>query len=94
MMGRAEYKVPGGKLLCAETDVSEGKLSRVKVYGDFFMHPETAIEGLEEHLTGIGVGAIEGSVEEFFGGKEITLYGVAIGDFSHIVKLSLEDSSP
>ena len=93
-MGRAEYKVPGGKLICAETDVSEGKLSRVKVYGDFFMHPETAIEGLEEHLTGIGVDAIKGSVEEFFGGKEITLYGVAVGDFSHIIKLSLEDSSP
>lgn len=93
-MGRAEYKVPGGKLLCAEIEVSEGKLSRVKVYGDFFMHPETAIEGLEEHLTGIGVDAIEGSVEEFFGGKEITLYGVAVGDFSHIIKLSLEDSSP
>lgn len=93
-MGRAEYKVPGGKLICAETDVSEGNLSRVKVYGDFFMHPETAIEDLEEHLTGIRVDAIEGSVEEFFGGKEITLYGIAVGDFSHIINLSLEDSSP
>jgi hypothetical protein len=88
-MGSAEYKVPGGKLLCAETDVLEGKLLKVKVYGDFFMHPETAIEDLEEHLTGIGVEAIEDSIEEFFGGKEITLYGVAAGDFSHVIKLSL-----
>ena len=89
-MGHAEYKIPGGKLLCAETEVSGGKLSRIKVYGDFFMHPETAIEDLEAHLTGIGIGTIEGSVEEFFRGKEITLYGIATEDFTHVIKLSLD----
>ena len=93
-MKRAEYKIPGGKLLAAELTVEDGLMAGVKITGDFFMHPETAIEDLEAHLTGIGIGTIEGSVEEFFRGKEITLYGVAAGDFSHIIMLSLEDSSP
>lgn len=46
-MKRAEYKVPGGKLLVAETEVNDGVLTTVKVMGDFFMHPEEAINDLE-----------------------------------------------
>ncbi len=33
-MKRAEYKVPGGKLLVAETEVEGGVLTVVKVMGD------------------------------------------------------------
>ncbi|UCD44705.1 MAG: hypothetical protein JSV27_11420 [Candidatus Bathyarchaeota archaeon] len=90
-MGRAEYKVPGGKLLAAETAALEGRLTSVKVTGDFFMHPETAIEELEEHLTGIPLEEMEKAVENFFKGRGVALYGVASEDFSHVLRLSLGD---
>lgn len=89
-MKRAEYKVPGGKLLVAETEVNDGVLTTVKVMGDFFMHPEEAINDLENALSGKQVSRINEIVEEFFGGKEITLFGVSAKDFAHVLKLTLE----
>ena len=89
-MNRAEYKVPGGKLLVAETEVKDGVLTKVKVMGDFFMHPEEAIINLEEALTGKEASQIDDIVNGFFGGKEITLFGVSEKDFTHVLMLTLE----
>ncbi len=89
-MKRAEYKIPGGKLLVAETEVKDGVLITVKVTGDFFMHPEEAINDLEEALRGIQVSKIDETVEAFFGEKEITLFGISEKDFAHVLKLTLE----
>ena len=87
---KAEYKVPGGKLLVAETETKGGVLTTVKLTGDFFMHPEEAINDLEDALTGKNASQIDEIVEEFFGGKEITLFGVSKNDFAHVLKLTLE----
>ncbi len=89
-MKRAEYKVPGGKLLVADTEVKDGVLTKVKVMGDFFMHPEEAINDLEEALSGRKVSKIDEIVEGFFGGKEITLFGVSAKDVAHVLKLTQE----
>ena len=88
-MKRAEYKVPGGKLLAAEVEESGGSLEKVKLVGDFFMHPEEAILGLEEALTGSPLTEIEERVESFFGEEDITLYGVTPGDFAKVIRLAL-----
>jgi len=88
-MKRAEYKVPGGKLLAAEVQEKGGALSSVKLVGDFFMHPEEAIMGLEEDLKGAPLGEIDERVESFFADGDITLYGVAPGDFVKVIKLAL-----
>lgn len=93
-MSRAEYKVPGGKLLAAETEVEDGRLVTVKITGDFFMHPEAAIIDLEEALTGKPLVEIDGAVEAFFEEKEITLFGASPRDFSHVLKLSLKPQEP
>lgn len=94
-MGRAEFKVPGGKLMAAETEVEDGRLVNVKITGDFFMHPEEAIEELEDMLIGLHVdaSAIEDAVEEFFHGHSIELIGASPRDFIHVLKMSLEVSS-
>ena len=46
-----EYKTPGGKLIVADLDVRDGKLTNVGVSGDFFLDPPEALEGI--------VGALE-----------------------------------
>ena len=88
-MKSAEYKVPGGKLLAAEVQEKDGALVSVKLVGDFFMHPEEAIMGLEEALTGSPLGEIDERVESFFAEEDITLYGVAPGDFVKVIRLAL-----
>ncbi len=50
---RAEEKVKGGKLICIEIVPKAGKAEKVRITGDFFLHPEDAINSLERSLEGV-----------------------------------------
>lgn len=47
-----EYKVPGGKLVVVDLQVSGGRLAQVQVAGDFFLEPDEALDAI--------CGALEG----------------------------------
>lgn len=49
---RGEYKVPGGKLVAADVEVSGGTLTEVSVSGDFFLEPDAALAVIDESLRG------------------------------------------
>jgi lipoate-protein ligase A len=89
-MKRAEYKIPGGKLLAAELTVEGDRMVGVKITGDFFMHPETAIITLEKALENSPTAELEDTVNRFFKGNDITLFGVQIGDFVKVIRMALE----
>jgi lipoate-protein ligase A len=48
-----EYKVPGGKLVAVDVDVSDGRLARASVSGDFFLEPDEALPVLSGALDGL-----------------------------------------
>ncbi len=50
MVSRGEYKVTGGKLVAAEVEVTDGRLSQVHISGDFFLEPDEALERLDAAL--------------------------------------------
>lgn len=52
MVSKAVYKVPGGKLVKVELEQQRGQISRVKITGDFFVHPEEALLQIEGSLRG------------------------------------------
>ena len=52
MKGKAIYKVEGGKLLKIALEAEKGKILSVRIFGDFFLHPEEAIELIEKGLQG------------------------------------------
>jgi len=89
-MKRAEYKVPGGKLIAAELGVEGGHLVGVKITGDFFMHPEPAIIELEKAINNTSFEDLEDNVNGFFKDNDVTLFGVEAGDFVKVIKLALE----
>jgi lipoate-protein ligase A len=86
---KSEYKVPGGKLLACEIMVKGGIITDIKLSGDFFMHPETAITELEEAIQGIAIEIIQAKIEDFFQKKEISLFGVSPKDFMTVIQLAL-----
>ncbi len=49
----ALLKVTGGKMLRAWAEIADGRLTRVRVTGDFFLHPEETIEAVESSLEGV-----------------------------------------
>lgn len=52
---RGEYKVPGGKLVAVDVEVADGRLSQVRLSGDFFLEPDSALERIDAAITGLPV---------------------------------------
>jgi lipoate-protein ligase A len=50
---RGEYKVPGGKLVAVDVEVSDGRLADVSVSGDFFLEPDEALDDINAALSGM-----------------------------------------
>ena len=57
-----EYKIPGGKLVIADLDVRDGQLRDVKISGDFFLEPDTALERIDAAVEGLRADAPEAEI--------------------------------
>ncbi len=90
-MKRCEYKVPGGKLLCAKVKVEDGKISWLQISGDFFLLPETDLEDLERQLLGMDASpeSVKDKVVSFFSERKTTLVGASAEDFAHVINTAI-----
>mgnify|MGYP001245882404 FL=1 len=50
---RGEYKVPGGKLVAVDVEVSGGRITGAALSGDFFLEPDEALEDVNGALVGL-----------------------------------------
>ncbi len=84
---RSVYKVPGGKLLKVQFDVAEGRLTSVRFTGDFFLHPEEALEEIESRLVGVEPepDRIRSVVEDVFRERNVTAVGCGPADFAEVI---------
>jgi lipoate-protein ligase A len=93
-MPKAEHKVEGGKLIKVQLDEKNGKIIKVKIMGDFFMHPEELIEELEKSLIGCTLNEpeIAKTIKNFIEKNNITLLGVSPEDFAKCIMKAGESS--
>ena len=63
MDGRAEKKVPGGKLIKIRV-TWEDIITHLNILGDFFLHPEEAIELIESSVVGMPVSSTVQTITE------------------------------
>ena len=91
-MGRAEYKVKGGKLIKVQLTKKGDEIRKIKITGDFFLHPEELIEELEEALTGslLNESDLTQRIKAFIEKKEATLLGASPEDFAKCVIMAGE----
>ena len=75
---RGEYKVPGGKLVAVDLEVTDGRISHAAVSGDFFLEPDEALESIDGALLGMpdsaSVAQLTQVVESVLG-PEVVLVG-------------------
>lgn len=64
MKGKSSVKVPNGKLVKAEVEVSDDTITDVNIRGDFFIEPPEALEELESVLEGLDSDASEEEIVE------------------------------
>jgi len=88
-LSRAEYKVPGGKLIRVRVEAEANRIKGIKFTGDFFLHPETDLEELERLLIGVEAKAVREAISKFFEERGTILIGVSPGDFVKVVLKAL-----
>jgi len=83
------HKPAGKKLLRVNASVSpEGRISRIVITGDFFMHPEMAVRGLEESIIGAKLSDsedVKSRIDAFFKSTGTLIPGMSPSDFSDAV---------
>lgn len=91
-----EYKMPGGKLVVADLEVRNGSLCNVRISGDFFLEPDTALTLIDIALEGSPVtasgvelaAAIRASL-----GPHVRMYGVSPESIAVAVQRALGEAS-
>jgi lipoate---protein ligase len=87
---KAEYKIPGGKLLACTIETENNVITELKISGDFFMHPEESIGELEKAILGSKIVDYPKKTRGFFEENNVTLFGVAVKDFIEVIRLALD----
>lgn len=83
---RVEEKVPGGKMVCVDVEVADGRISRIKITGDFFLHPEKTIDEIERTLVGASINQIARKVADVLKENDAQFIGVSPEDIERLAK--------
>jgi len=86
----AQEKVPGGKLICIEAEIRDGRIEKIKITGDFFLHPEDTIEKIEHSLLGKGLDDnLAGSIARILSENNAQLIGATADDLERLVRKAM-----
>ncbi len=87
---RLNYKVEGGKLLKILLSTKAGKIEKIKITGDFFMHPETFIEDLENALPGRSLDEedLSAFIHRLFKKGRVVLLGASPEDLARCIVMA------
>jgi lipoate-protein ligase A len=89
-MGKAQYKVEGGKLIRVQLKAEGNRIKKVKITGDFFLHPEVLIDELERTLEGVMLHeqVLAEHIKAFIKKNEAVLLGVSPEDFAKCIVMA------
>ncbi len=90
-----EYKMPGGKLVVADLEVRDDKLTRVRISGDFFLEPDSTLTLIDVALEGLPASAGDkhhAAVIRAALGPSVRMYGVSPEAIAVAVQRALESS--
>ena len=84
-----EHKAKKG-LIRIEFDERDGKAENVRITGDFFIHPEEAVQELENRLEGHKLEELEGIIDQFFAMRlDVEMPYINVEDFKIALKKAL-----
>ncbi|MGC8672654.1 MAG: lipoate protein ligase C-terminal domain-containing protein [Thermoplasmata archaeon] len=82
-----EYKDKGSKLIRLDIDWENGRIKKINIYGDFFLHPEESIFKLEKNLEGKDIYLAKKVIDEFF--KSVEYAGIDPESLYQAIKESM-----
>jgi len=89
---KAAYKVEGGKLVKVSVEAEQGKISGIRITGDFFLYPEEAISTLENNLleTELEESKLVEKIDSIVKGNSIQLFGFNAKDLAKTIMMAVE----
>lgn len=90
MIKKSVYKIPEGKLVKIELEEECGRIMKIKITGDFFMHPEEMIEKLEQSLVGceIRLDILKRHIENFWKSHRVDCFGIDSSGLTHAILIA------
>ena len=79
-------KVPDGKLVRIKVSFENNTIKTIQITGDFFVHPESAIEKLEQCLAGIDTQNIKKTLDEKIAQDKIEIIGFTSNDIARMIE--------
>ena len=86
MEQQIDYKVRGGKLLRIEVAIEKGIITKLKLTGDFFIHPEEGITLIEQALQGVQKEEVEQELKRIIAASGMQLVGFTPHDLADALK--------
>jgi lipoate-protein ligase A len=75
-----EYKMPGGKLVVMDLQVTDARIASVQLSGDFFLEPDYAIHAINAALEGrpadLDEAGLAGAVRDAMS-ADVRMYGIS-----------------
>lgn len=91
--GSASRKVPGGKLIRVQVQFSD-TIRQMRITGDFFLHPEEALNRIEEAFEGAdvraGVGGFRSIIERILSSCNAQPVGFTPQDLAEAISEALK----
>ena len=88
-----EYKVPGGKLVVVDLAVTDGLLADVRISGDFFLEPDTALDAINQALCGLRADSSEAALTAAVAdalNKDVSMYGITAEAVAVVVRRAVD----
>ena len=92
-----EYKVPGGKLVVADLNVTDGCLADVCISGDFFLEPDSALDAINQALCGLPADSSEAGLTaavEHALDAGVSMFGITAEAVAVVVRRAVDAGAP
>ncbi len=89
----ASQKVREGKLVKVEVEC-DGFIKKIKITGDFFLHPEDVLETIEKNILGLGkdagTEAIASRINEIVEADDVQMIGISTESLALVIREALK----
>ena len=76
-VGKCDHKVVGGKMFRVRVVLDDSVLKEVRIFGDFFLHPESALDRIEDMAVEYGgdMDLFQEELDRYLSGDDVEIYG-------------------
>jgi lipoate-protein ligase A len=83
-----DYKIPGGKMLKIKVNLEGKVIQSIAILGDFFLHPESTLDEIEERVVGctVSIELVTSEIQKVLDKNDAVLIGASALDIARAIE--------